>query len=168
MANQYTATTVITNTHAQCSKCGELKLHSEFHKAAPHKHRKGLSYYCKVCACAGSRKNHSIRITTDPTYKNQKRSNYIKHKFGITLEEYTTKLKEQQCSCAICGIKLPLSGHITHLDHDHNTGTIRSFLCTNCNRGLGHFQDNKEFLMSAIKYLDSHTVNGPQKEGSCL
>ena len=148
-----------------CKACDSVKLKTEFHKDSSS--RRGHAYYCKSCANSKGRKwtfdnNHKQE------YKNQKRSNHIKHKFGLTLEEYTTKLKDQNCSCAICGIMLPLSGHIAHLDHDHITGKIRSFLCTNCNRGLGHFQDNKEFLMSAIKYLDSHTVNGSQKEGRCL
>ena len=35
------------------------------------------------------------------------------------------------------------------------TNKIRGLLCSNCNRGLGHFKDNIDILKSAIKYLES-------------
>ncbi len=159
MANRYTATTYVTDTHAQCSDCGEIKEHDQFHTVSVNKHRKGCSYYCKECACNRARKNHAARVEKDPTYKEQKRSIYFKHKYGITLQQYQEKLAQQDNSCAICGLKLPTSGSFTHLDHDHKTGTLRAFLCTNCNRALGHFQDSIPILESAIRYLNTHTVN---------
>lgn len=162
MANKYTAYTKVTETHAQCSDCGEIKPHTEFHKSKEYLHRKGCSYYCKTCACARSRKNHKKRKETDPRYTTAKRSTYFKHKYGLTLEEYTEKLKAQGNVCAICGVELLTSGHLTHLDHCHTTGKLRAFLCTNCNRGLGHFKDSVENLKNAITYLESHTV------GDCL
>jgi hypothetical protein len=70
---------------------------------------------------------------------------------------------------AICGIPLESSGHLTHLDHCHATGKLRSFLCTNCNRGLGHFQDDEELLEAARIYLIGHRANhNSPKEGSGL
>lgn len=160
MANQYTAPLFVDNTHAQCSKCKEIKEHKEFHNAEPHIHRYKLAYYCKDCACKNSRKNHNLRIiNNDLEYKNQKRNNYIKNKFGLTLNEYIEKLKAQEYKCAICGMELPTSGTLTHLDHCHTTGKIRAFLCTNCNRGLGHFKENVSNLEKAITYLKSHNSN---------
>ena len=72
------------------------------------------------------------------------------------MQEYEDKLASQKFECAICKVKLPTSGPITHLDHDHKTGLLRDFLCTNCNRGLGHFQDSPELLRLAAQYLDTH------------
>lgn len=164
--NQYPAK-IITETEASCGKCNTMKPHSEFtkDKSAP----MGLGYWCKVCASENSRKNYAKRIANgDLTFKQQKRSAYFVNKYGLTLEEYHKKLNDQGNSCAICGVGLLDSGHLTHLDHCHTTGKLRAFLCTNCNRGLGHFKDNKEFLMKAIRYLDTHTVNGSQKEGRSL
>ena len=167
MANQYTATSHITDTHKQCSSCNEIKVHSEFHKDKKNLRGKGLSYYCKDCANSKSRlwnKQNSHTVE----YKQSKQNTYFKHKYKFTLEERTQLLRTQNNQCAICGINLNESGTHTHTDHDHFTGKVRGILCTNCNRGLGHFQDNKEFLMNAIRYLDTHTVDGLQKEGSCL
>lgn len=159
MANQYTAYTFISDTQKQCSDCKEIKNHSEFHKDSKNIRGKGLTYYCKECACRRSRNNHSERYKVDSTYREQKRNSYIKNRFGLTLIEYIEKLKAQDCKCAICGVELPTSGYLTHLDHCHTTGKIRAFLCTNCNRGLGHFQDSVENLASAITYLKTHNSN---------
>jgi hypothetical protein len=41
-----------------------------------------------------------------------------------------------------------------HVDHDHKTGLIRGLLCTQCNPGIGYFQDSIERLQLAIKYLE--------------
>jgi hypothetical protein len=32
---------------------------------------------------------------------------------------------------------------------------VRGLLCHNCNKGLGNFRDNIEFLESAVSYLKS-------------
>lgn len=39
------------------------------------------------------------------------------------------------------------------LDHDHETGRLRGWLCRQCNTGLGYFKDSVDFLHSAISYL---------------
>ena len=69
---------------------------------------------------------------------------------GVTEQQYQDKLLIQNGVCAIC------SGTCTKslaADHDHTTGAFRGLLCNNCNRGLGHFKDNKELLLNAVEYL---------------
>lgn len=165
--NQYTADSFITDTHKQCSWCDEIKPHASFHKDKKNIRGRGLSYYCKECANAKSRGWH-LENKQNPKVKEAKRNSYIKHKHGLSIEEYLEKLERQAYKCRICCVALPPSGFFTHLDHNHKSGVIRDFLCTNCNRGLGHFQDNPNFLKAAMEYLISHTENGTLKEGSCL
>jgi hypothetical protein len=45
------------------------------------------------------------------------------------------------------------------IDHDHNTGCFRGWLCQPCNRSLGTFGDSVEGLKRAIDYLQRRTVN---------
>jgi len=40
------------------------------------------------------------------------------------------------------------------IDHDHDTGEFRGWLCSNCNTGLGAMGDNKEGLKKAMRYLE--------------
>ena len=103
MANKYTATSFISDTHAQCSRCKEIKQHDDFHKCKPHKHRRGLSYFCKECANTSSRKHHNERVKTDSNYKESKKDSYLKFKYGLTLTQYQEKLLAQK-HCAICGV----------------------------------------------------------------
>jgi len=57
-----------------------------------------------------------------------------------------TRPKPELCEC--CGT-LPA----THLDHDHETGKFRGWICGNCNRGIGQLGDNVQGIMRAMSYL---------------
>jgi hypothetical protein len=142
-----------TETHASCSKCNTMQPLDNFHlcKSQP----KGITYWCKDCANSSTRK-HNDNNKDNPEYKDRKRSSHFKRLYGLTLIEYQEKLKAQNYECAICKVELPTGGSLTHLDHCHTTGKIRAFLCTNCNRGLGHFKDSIKNLSVAIDYLKSH------------
>lgn len=140
----------------RCCSCKEYKALDDFHKdkSGP----ADRAYSCKSCAIARARRHHHRRMKDDPSYKQMKKDNYLKSRWGLTEEEYDSSYKKQK-TCAICGVLL-IGGLQTHLDHDHKTGKIRKFLCTNCNRGLGSFHDSKEKLMKAISYLEEHSKEG--------
>ncbi|MCL2185227.1 MAG: endonuclease VII domain-containing protein [Treponema sp.] len=42
------------------------------------------------------------------------------------------------------------------LDHNHNTGKGRAWICDSCNTGLGRFKDNIDLLKSAINFLETN------------
>lgn len=91
---------------------------------------------------------------------------YVKQRkwqsYGIDAARYQEMLHEQGGVCAICRQpeRAPdkASGKIRDLaiDHDHETGAIRALLCSNCNRGLGLFNDSEELLGAAVAYLQRH------------
>ncbi len=59
--------------------------------------------------------------------------------------------------CEICG--RPPEGRggnaqVLHLDHCHETGAFRGWLCTKCNLALGALGDNIEGLRKALAYLE--------------
>ena len=61
-------------------------------------------------------------------------------------------LKKQNGCCAICGklMKKPC------LDHNHKTGVSRELLCSNCNTGIGMFEEDVLRMEAAITYLRLH------------
>ena len=98
--------------------------------------------------------------------QNSRLNNFLKTKYGITIEEYVAISSSQNDVCAIChkketritrpNAKTYKNGIAPRLavDHDHESGVIRGLLCHNCNIGIGHFQDNIDLLKSAITYLE--------------
>lgn len=77
----------------------------------------------------------------------------LKSVHGITLKYYLKLRDSQNNSCAICKKHEDEEPLAMAVDHCHTTGKIRGLLCANCNRALGLFKDNRDFLKSAITYL---------------
>lgn len=81
----------------------------------------------------------------------------IKHRYGMTLEDYDYMLIEQGGCCLIC-LSYPLPGKKLFVDHDHATGRVRGLLCNKCNVMIGLADDDIETLCQAVWYL----------QGGCL
>jgi Recombination endonuclease VII len=77
------------------------------------------------------------------------RARHLKRKYGISIEEYTRLLHQQNHACAIC--ERPFD-RTPHIDHCHLTHWVRGLLCLKCNMGLGCFDDNPIFLFKAALY----------------
>lgn len=121
---------------------------------------------CPKCGCT------SIEVCF-----NDNRSNYCRECYNLYQNELR-KLKRSHPypidhHCDICGKsedELPASfggmgkgnkGKLQRttpwrLDHCHETGEFRGFLCSNCNQGIGKFKDDPEILLNAIAYLEGH------------
>jgi hypothetical protein len=99
---------------------------------------------------------------TKKTY-DKRRLKKIRDAYGVPDEEYHEMHAEQNGRCAICGEPETLvkKGRVISLsvDHDHNSGKARGLLCNVCNRGLGLFRDNIDYLKNAIDYLRKHNGN---------
>lgn len=88
----------------------------------------------------------------------------LRCKYGITLAQYDKMLKEQNNSCACCGItvdtlltKYPKSFHGSLVvDHDHETGKVRELLCSKCNTLVGYLEKRKELIPKAYEYINKH------------
>ena len=85
------------------------------------------------------------------------RKQNLKHRYGITEEEYNQMLIQQKHSCKICGHKTDKCQTQTdkplYVDHCHQTKAIRGLLCHKCNVALGHMNDDPEQLERAANYL---------------
>lgn len=98
-----------------------------------------------------------MNVTRRAHYRRKGFADHLKKSYGITEADYEQMLVAQGGKCAICQTSDPLvrSGADArwHVDHDHETGTVRGLLCFKCNAGLGHFSDNVEALRRAVNYL---------------
>lgn len=80
--------------------------------------------------------------------KESTRAAQIRYRYGVEAVSIDAMLAEQGGLCAICR-----TNPATHIDHCHDSGSVRGILCPPCNKGLGHFEDNEERLMAAVAYL---------------
>ena len=56
-------------------------------------------------------------------------------------------------NCESCGVHRNKLKRGLNLDHDHETGKFRGWLCGNCNRGLGYLGDKVESVKMILGYL---------------
>ncbi len=92
------------------------------------------------------------KIANDPETKARRRNTLLKHKYGITQDDYDRMLEEQQGGCALCTRhpgRTPL-----HVDHSHQTGIVRGLLCHQCNWYLGTIEADATLLERIKVYLE--------------
>lgn len=80
----------------------------------------------------------------------------IKHKFGITANQYKELLLAQGNKCGICEKELIKR---INIDHDHTTQKIRGALCASCNISIGLLKENIEILEKAINWIRKGALN---------
>lgn len=147
-----------------CKKCGKEKNKDNFHSRCDGRIK--LAPYCKPCqkivAKANKAKhNHYKDYELKRTVENPERrakehfKSKVKQNYGINYEEYEELLKKHNYKCAICQSNSSENNKKLHLDHCHETGKIRGFLCRACNHGLGNFKDDIDLLEKAKEYLTS-------------
>lgn len=75
-------------------------------------------------------------------------------KYGLTRAEYEALAAAQNNCCFLCDRPAEKDRDgVLHVDHDHATGRVRKLLCSQCNVGLGLFQDDPDLLRRAADYV---------------
>jgi len=143
----------VTEVGYRCSKCGEDKPLSEYHKNKTNAN--GHHATCKLChiAVESARYEHN---------KGRMRDRARERTFGLDPGQYDKMLAEQGGVCAICGQAetSTYKGMVRALavDHSHETGDNRLLLCAACNMGIGCLGDDPDRLLAAAAYLIQHEV----------
>lgn len=147
----------------KCCKCLKIKNRKQFNKCSAK--RDGLNSYCRACnskKCKKEYKANKMKYNTASTKwarenPNRRweiaRDSHLQNKFGISLDDYTKMLRKQKGGCAICG--KPSTKSLA-VDHNHKSGKIRGLLCFKHNIGLGYFDENIQYLKTAITYIRKH------------
>jgi hypothetical protein len=128
--------------HKWCPECDEIKPVADFPRNRAQ--RNGLGTYCKQC--------HN-RIVDENRAKlhGETRNYHLKHRYGITSDDFERMFTEQDGRCAICR-----EAPAEHVDHDHATKRVRGLLCFNCNGAPGQFRDRRDLMLAAVAYLDAN------------
>jgi hypothetical protein len=141
------------------------ELRKRIYQANPEKYRK-MAKLWREKNIEKDKENQKRRYWKNPEYYREQakerakrnpegiKNAWLLRHYGITLEHYKSKLKEQNGVCAIC---LRQDSYFSlAVDHNHKTGKIRGLLCSQCNLALGKFNDNPEILNKAIIYLKNY------------
>jgi hypothetical protein len=72
-----------------------------------------------------------------------------------TVEEVTAAFTGK---CHVCGVPEVECTQRLCLDHDHETGAFRGFLCDNCNRVLGFVRDSADRMRALADYVERTEV----------
>ena len=137
--------------HKFCNKCNTSKPVSDFYTRGDNR----LYGCCKECAKSVSNIFYSKNKNNKKRNKDRQsqRSEHLKYKYGITLDEYDRLYKEQNGLCKICGKNVQY-GKLC-VDHDHDSGTVRGLLCVSCNIRLGVIESSnrKGLFQKMLDYL---------------
>lgn len=140
-------------TEKKCPSCGEVKPITEFYRDK--KAKDGKTPHCKKC--------HNLQTIlyrkNTPNYKERRAEVDRVRKYGLSNDEYTLMLSNQNNRCGICGKLFTSqdSATVPHVDHDHETGKVRALLCKACNTALGSLKDNPELCIRAAAYLNHYS-----------
>jgi hypothetical protein len=146
-------------TKKMCTVCKVAKPFEDFYdgyKAKKQQYQTNRRYphsRCKDCDHTRVRtyhKNNRAKVTKQQMVRHRERE------YGLTEEQYNNMILSQNNLCAICSQP---STRTLNIDHNHETGKVRGLLCTNCNLGIGNFQDSLIYLQNAVNYLNHHAAD---------
>jgi len=140
----------VETTEKVCVTCQVAKPHTAFTPTEWTRNRPR----CKPCV--------NIRVTqyyaTNERYRENRkaaarlqvktpeasRKHMLKHKYGLTEQQYHEMLADQGGGCALCGAtevgNAQWERKFFYVDHDHATDVVRGLLCHKCNARLGSYE----------------------------
>jgi hypothetical protein len=158
-----------SHRNAYLLKLNNLNNYSEYNISMSARHLNEMKMYaelkqkkCKFCNLEKnieefSTFNKKEKVYTRPfCFDCKSKANFeydLWKNYRIRLSDYERLYEAQEGNCACCGQHEEKFKRKLHVDHDHESGKIRGLLCTQCNPGIGYFQDSIERLQKAINYL---------------
>lgn len=142
----------------KCGRCKEVKSFDSFYKDSYTKTKR--TCLCKSCFREERREYRKRNYKKVSDYHKEYNKKYpllaknskLIHDYGITLEEYNSKILRQENKCEICKKEFNTKNK-PNVDHDHKTNKIRDLLCPKCNFLLGHCDESIAILEAVIFYI---------------
>jgi recombination endonuclease VII len=96
--------------------------------------------------------------------KRYRRTTFVKHKYGLSAQQYARLLENQDHKCAICRIRFNknVAARRPCGDRCAKAGHVRALLCTRCHSGIAMFRHSVALTLKAAKYLERETLLGGQ------
>lgn len=151
-----------------CTKCGERKPLDEFYFECPSGKGKKPHFrpQCKECEKTRvkkwHKKNHAWieaqreRLRFSNALKNSSRAaaehgyrpcnateDEIRETFTGFCHNPGCRVPESECNSRLC------------LDHNHETGAHRGWLCDNCNRSAGLLRESSDIILGLAEYVEA-------------
>ena len=167
----------------RCTKCGEMRSIEEFrlNQRTRDDGTCGRLPQCRECQNVASGlgyyddpEKHKARSSKQAKTNRKRRLEVGRiwinnHRFGVALRSSRRMAKEygyEPCiasvaeikeaftgKCHVCGIEELQCKKRLSLDHDHESGAFRGFLCHRCNAALGFAGDSSDRLLELAEYL---------------
>lgn len=143
----------------KCNRCGVFRNMTEFYKRLDKENR------CKPCVSKMRKQGYATGrdeiLSQVQKYRKENpekiRDTKLKQAYGVGVDYYEAKLKEQGGACGSCkkDVKTIWRGKEVRmaLDHDHTTNSPRGILCIKCNRALGLLEENIDIILSLVEYI---------------
>jgi len=151
---------VVTEIGKICTRCGEDKPLDAY---SPNRGGKlGRSSNCRKCMVErGRERRQNPRPPYEPMDPKELRRLANLRPYGMTPQQYESRLAAQGGCCAICGSADNGDSRFEtfYVDHSHESGAVRGILCRGCNAGLGQFKDSPDLLLAAAAYLIRHQAD---------
>lgn len=116
---------------------------------------------CKACHNAES---EAWRRANPQRHRaNVRRVNHRIHllrRYGLSVEDFDALVAQSDGRCSICKEHETRKRRLS-LDHDHETGRLRGFLCSRCNLLIGNARDSVALLKMAVAYLSAPPLRVP-------
>jgi hypothetical protein len=128
-----------------CSTCKEEKPFTAEYFHRNKKTKSGLNQVCKPCRLAYNREYYKARKEENngvPPYSHKNREYHLRFSYGLKPEDVPT-------NCQVCDSDKKIC-----VDHDHETGRVRGFICDSCNVAIGKAQDDPNLLRALADYLE--------------
>lgn len=131
-----------------CTKCKRIKTQHRFYSDATK--FDGLDSWCK--SCRRKYKKDNKEYIASHRRKNARRYQ-LKHKFGMSKDDYKKLYNKQKGKCGICKQHSKSFTRDLCVDHSHKTGLVRGLLCHKCNASIGLLNDDVKLLLRAIDWI---------------
>ena len=92
---------------------------------------------------------------------------YAAHSIKLGYKSCTATEEELKAAfsgyCFICGVPEMECNERLSMDHDHETGKFRGWLCASCNKAAGFLKDSPDLMRKLAEYIEQSKM-----EGSCV